>query len=479
MKRAHRLLVGAFVGPLWVTFLIVLFILSMQFVWKYVDDLMGKGLEWYVVAELLAYATASFVPLAIPLAVLLSSIMVMGGLAEQSELVALRSAGLPLWRIIAPLFLFVVCISCFSFFFSNTLMPIANLKFQSLLWDVTRKKPALNLQPNVFYDGIEGLTIRVRDKDPDTGDLTDVLIYDHRSKTPGNSTVVRAAAGKMQRSTDGGELLLTLHNGVFYDERSPSGDVSGTAPLLRGRFVEDVIRLDLRSLGLDRTDEDLFKGNQKMLNMRQLLHLHDSLLKDGVARQQQQERYLRSLLFTTRDPGPARASKIPATQASPPREAASLATFNAYDFAMDLARSTTSFMDRSRGEREERDRQLARAGIEIHRKPMLALACLVFFFIGAPLGAIIRKGGMGLPTVIAILFFLVFHIISFSTEKLVLHGHMQAWPGMWISTLVLLPVGAFLTYKAATDSPLFDRDAYARLWDRALKLLGCGPLART
>src|SRR5436190_18338381 len=161
MKKLHRMIIGAFTGPLVVTFAIVLFILVMQFLWKYVDDLMGKGLEWYTLTELLVYATASFVPLALPLAVLLSGIMTMGGLGENSELVPMRSAGLGLFRILYPMFIFTVVLACGSFFFSNNMLPVANLKFKSLLWDVTEKKPALNLRAGVFYNGIDGFSIRV------------------------------------------------------------------------------------------------------------------------------------------------------------------------------------------------------------------------------------------------------------------------------------------------------------------------------
>ena len=253
-----------------ITFLIVLFILVMQFLWKYVDDLMGKGLEWYVLVELLTYATASFVPLALPLGVLLSSIMTMGGLGENSELTPMRSAGMHLFRILLPLFIVSVLLAGVSFTFSNNVLPVANLKFQSLLWDVTKKKPALNLVPNVFYSGIEGYSIRVRDKDPETGVLEDVLIYDHTKAFHGNRTVIRARSGYMNRSTDGNYMLLTLEDGQFYDERSPTGRSDARMPLLQGTFRKDIVRLDLTGLGLDRTDEDLFRDHYKMLTLGQL-----------------------------------------------------------------------------------------------------------------------------------------------------------------------------------------------------------------
>jgi lipopolysaccharide export system permease protein len=454
-----------------VTFVIVLFILVMQFLWKYVDDLMGKGLEWYVLVELLTYATASFVPLALPLAILLSSIMTMGSLGENSELVPMRSAGLGLGRILSPLFLTSSALAIGSFFFSNDLLPVANLKFRSLLWDVTEKKPTLNLKPGIFYNGIDGFSIRVQDKDPDTGMLTDVLIYDHRAAFQGNRTVIRAQSGTMRRSTDGHFLVLTLKDGHFYDEHSPAAGDKGIYPMMRGSFVEDEVRFDLSGLGLRRTDEDLFKDHYKMMTMGQLQVSEDSLLKRMDARREEQVKHLsnglqffRPTTPSTLPPPPARSWN--AMQASLTPEMRN----GLYDVAMNMVRNDLSQIDRGLEELQGRQEQVSRHRIEWHRKPMLAITCIIFFLIGAPLGAIIRKGGMGLPVVFAIVFFLIFHIVSFSMEKLVIAGGIEAWPGMWVASLVLLPIGLFLTWKAATDSPLLDADAYYRGWERLRSL---------
>ena len=471
MKRLHRMIIKAYLGPLMVTFVIVLFILVMQFLWKYVDDLMGKGLEWYVLVELLTYATASFVPLALPLAILLSSIMTMGSLGENSELVPMRSAGLGLGRILSPLFLTSTALAIGSFFFSNDLLPVANLKFRSLLWDVTEKKPTLNLKPGIFYNGIDGFSIRVQDKDPDTGMLTDVLIYDHRAAFQGNRTVIRAQSGTMRRSTDGHFLVLTLKDGHFYDEHSPAAGDKGIYPMMRGSFVEDEVRFDLSGLGLRRTDEDLFKDHYKMMTMGQLQVSEDSLLKRMDARREEQVKHLsnglqffRPTTQSTLPPPPARSWN--AMQASLTPEMRN----GLYDVAMNMVRNDLSQIDRGLEELQGRQEQVSRHRIEWHRKPMLAITCIIFFLIGAPLGAIIRKGGMGLPVVFAIVFFLIFHIVSFSMEKLVIAGGIEAWPGMWVASLVLLPVGLFLTWKAATDSPLLDADAYYRGWERLRSL---------
>ncbi len=465
MKRLHRMVIGAFAGPLLITFVIVLFILVMQFLWKYVDDLMGKGLEWYVLLELMVYATASFVPLALPLAVLLSSIMTLGGLGENSELVPMRSAGLGLFKILAPLMVFVLLICVGSFFFSNNVLPLANLRFHSLLWDVTQKKPTLNIQPGIFYNGIDGFSIRVAEKDEKSGELTDVLIYDHRAAFQGNKTVVRAASGIMGRSADDRYLILTLRDGHFYDEHSPAAE-GGVLPMMRGKFKEDIIRFDLSGLSLNRTDQDLFKDHYKMLTVGQLQFSEDSLLKKLRLRSEEQEQHLRNSLYVLREKGriPEAEAMMAAGKADPPVR--SEKREQVYNTAIDMVRNNISFIDRSLEERRGRLEHVTRFRIEWHRKFMLAFTCLVFFFVGAPLGAIIRKGGMGLPTVFAIFFFLIFHIVSFSMEKLAIAGGIDPWPGMWISTLILVPIGMFLTWKAATDSPLFDADVYYRGWER-------------
>ena len=465
------MIIRAFIGPLVVTFMIVVFILVMQFLWKYVDDLMGKGLEWHVLVELLTYAAASFVPLALPLAVLLAGIMTMGELGENSELVPMRSAGLGLVRIMMPLAVFAVVLSIGSFYFSNNLLPIANLKFKSLLWDVTEKKPALNLKPGVFYNGIDGFSIRAMEKNADSGTLHDVLIYDHRNPFKGNGTVIRARKGTMRRSSDGHYLVLTLEDGHFYDEQSEVGGKGANSPLMRGTFDRDEITMDLTGLGLKRTDEDLFKDNYKMLTMGQLSAGEDSLELRLAARTAEQVGHLRNSLYILRPARTDDTSRTAATYMDPEPMLAPEARSNVYTVAMDMARNNMGFAERGSVEIDGRRSQIDRFRIERHRKPMLAVACLVFFFIGAPLGAIIRKGGMGLPTVAAIVFFLIFHIISFSSEKLVIAGEIDAWPGMWISTFVLLPIGLVLSWKAATDSPLLDRDAYYRGWERLRSVL--------
>jgi lipopolysaccharide export system permease protein len=301
--------------------------------------------------------------------------------------------------------------------------------------------------------------------------LGDVLIYDHRKAFQANRTVLRARRGHMRRSTDGHYLVLVLEDGNIYDEQSGTpGRLKGPFPLLRGHFEREEIRLDLSGFGMKRTDEELFKDHYKMLTLGQLQYAEDSLQKRLAARMKDQDHYLRNGLLTTRDSVRPMASGSFTDQHSLVHGPGPAARASFFSTASEMARSTINYIDRMEEERAERREQIAKFQIEWHRKLMLAFACTVFFFIGAPLGAIVRKGGMGVPAVISILFFLFFQILSSSTEQMVKANTLSPWPGMWISTIVLLPIGIFLTWKAATDSPLFDRDAYDRAWNRLRSL---------
>src|SRR5690554_1722749 len=252
-----------------------MFILLMQFVWKYIDDFMGKGLDYWIIAELLLYASANLVSLALPLAVLLSSIMTFGGMAEHYELVAMKSSGLSLFRIMLPLIVFIIMLSGGAFYFNNSIAPLANLKFKSLLWDVTHTKPSLELKEGVFYNGIDGYSIRVSEKDRNSNKLYDLLIYQHDPKAPGNRQVIRSKEGEMLKSEDGRYMSIHLIDGVSYDELSDFNDKNH--PQIKSSFQEDYIMMDLSGFAIQRSDEDLWKNHMKMLSMEQLAVSIDSL----------------------------------------------------------------------------------------------------------------------------------------------------------------------------------------------------------
>ncbi len=444
------------------TFFIVLFIFLMQFLWKYIDDFVGKGLDLTIIAELMFYASANLVPMSLPLAILLSSIMTLGNMAEQYELVAMKSSGLSLFRILRPLTLFILIVAVGAFYFNNNIAPIASLKFKSLLWDVTQKKPSLELKEGVFYNGIEGYSIRISRKDEESNKLYDMLIYQYDENQPGNRRVIRAKEGRMVKTSMSNSLTLHLVDGVSYDEVVSKN--KNEFPHIKSQFKEDYILLDLSGFDLQRTDEDLWKSHMKMLSMAQLRDAIDSLHTQHDKRKQDFIDYMdRSISETEHAGADVKADTLHYLDFN---ELPAMEQRQIVNVAMNLTRNAKNYMMRTKEELEGRHEYINKHKIEWHRKLVLSFACVVLFFIGAPLGAIIKKGGLGLPVIFSVFFFLIFHITSISGEKMVSTGALTPFYGMWLSTMVLLPIALYLTYQAAKDAALFDPDMYGRLLER-------------
>jgi len=437
-----------------------MFILLMQFIWKYIDDFMGKGLDYLVIAELLVYASANLVSLALPLAVLLSSIMTFGNLAEHYEWVSMKSSGLSLFKIMRPLIVFIFLLAGGAFYFNNVLSPRATLKFKSLLWDVTHTKPSLELKKGVFYNGIDGYSIRVEDKDPDRNYIYDVLIYQHEAQNPGNKRVIRAKEGQMVKSADDRYLTLKLFDGVSYDEMGT--EYRSSHPEIKSKFKEDEIIMDLSGFDIQRTDEDLWKSHMKMMSMKQLTYSIDSLELTRNKRKADFEQYMAGVL-SLNDTSSTFKKK---SEAESFNDMPIMEQRRVINVAMNMTRNSKNYMNRIHKEMENRTEYINKHKVEWHRKLTLSFAVIILFFIGAPLGAIIKKGGLGLPVVFSVIFFLIFHITSMSGEKMVDSGVMTPFTGMWFSSMVLLPIAVFLTYKAAKDAALFDRDTYIRFFNR-------------
>lgn len=440
--------------------------LLMQFLWKYIDDLVGKGLDWIIIAKLMVYVSITLVPLALPLSILLSSIMTFGNMAEHFEITACKSAGMSLQRIMRPLIVTAILICITAFYFSNVILPLANLKMNALLYDVRQQKPALYIKEGVFYNGIDGYSIKIGEKDSDGKTLHNIMIYDHRENR-GNTNLIIAESGSMVMSQDERFLILTLNEGTSYEEKASSPG-KNNRPLMRSEFEQQVVRFDLSSFKMTRTNEQLFKDNYQMLNLKQL-----NAAADSISRKLQSKEYE---LFQRAETGYALFpdSLYQSDTLAYPElpEDKFLLNFPAekrgkiINSALITSRSMKSITDDLIQEIEARARVLAKHRIEWHRKFTLSFACLILFFIGAPLGAIIRKGGLGLPVVISIVLFVLYHIISISSEKFAREGVLTPFQGMWMSSMVLLPVGIFLTYKATTDSAIFDRDSYIRFFKR-------------
>lgn len=436
----------------------------MLFLFKYVDDLIGKGFEWYIIVELLWYASATHVAMALPLSVLLSSIMTFGSLGENYELVAIKSAGISLQKAMMPLIVLISMLSTGAFLFSDYILPVANLKMLSLLYDVRNQKADFLIEEGIFNNSIPGYAIKVQKKDPDGQTLRGVLIYDQTSNA-GGMTVLMAKEGVKYLSNDKKYLVLKLKDGVRYSEMA--GKQGGTGKrdrFMRYRFKETEQTFDLSAFQFQRTDENLFKSNYQMLNLKQLSYYRDSVQLRADSNQR--------TIFTKVKAQYKLFLKVPKDQEIRGKTESYVNPtdmFRPYDRrnatynASEKARQMVETLKSAAAEYKLYMDPVRKVKIEYQRKFTLSVACLLLFSIGAPLGAIIRKGGLGLPVVMSILFFLIYHIISTISEKSAQEGSISPALGMWMAIIILTPVGIFLTYKATADSTLFNIDSYKQI----------------
>jgi lipopolysaccharide export system permease protein len=468
MKKIFNLTTFSFLGPFVATFFTVLFTLLIQFLWKYIDDMVGKGLEWYVILQLLFYASASFVPLALPLSILLSSIMAFGKLSETYELVALKSAGISLLRIMWPLIILVIIFSIGAFFFANNTIPSANLKFRSLLWDIRQQRPALDIQEGVFYGGIDNYSIRINKKDKnDSKKIEGIKIYDH-TRGRGNDIIMTADRGEMLHSEDKRWLILKLFDGTRYEEMESKNPQRPTFPLNRLNFASYELKFDLSAFKLTRSNEDLFKDHYEMLNVNQLNFYEDSLGKILDRSRNDVFEFTKPYFQYQKDTSYfLKAADKPQTMPVDNNKISTRTILDTLPAAkrkplinntLVMARQVKTMLEDQATNIENYRKLVARYKIEWHRKFALSLACLTLFFIGAPLGAIIRKGGLGMPTVVSIFMFLIFYVLSIVGEKSAKQGAIEAYIGMWIPTMTLLPIGFILTYQANRDAISFSMD---------------------
>ena len=532
MKKLDRLILRSFLGPLVLTFAISVFVLLMQFLWKYIDDMVGKGLDFGVIAELLLYASATFVPMALPIAVLFASIMTMGNFGEKYELVAMKAGGISIRRVMMPMALVVLMLTGVAFVFANNVMPSAMLHYRMTLYDVTRKKPAVNIRPGEYYKDIEGYVIRVGAKSPDGCTLEDVVIYDH-TRGLNESNVIVARKGVMQSTLDNRYLLFTLTDGYSYSENT-AGTNYRRRPLTTVRFERQTIAFDISSFAFSRSGEDLFKGSYQMMNITQLdaaVERLDSLLGNRI------EEYHRSstanfkawAAYCGHPMAAQRVGEEPVepvavldgnvvgnltrrvsmkrdevmdkvangvveadngvvdTAVAEDDSVAMLIASNrkatlkelldgldsqtrnrvlmrAKSQANTANNDARSYAEMTRGDTE----YINRHKIEKQRKFTLSVACLLLFLIGAPFGSIVRKGGLGMPLVASVGFFVLYYVVGMISEKAVRESAVGP-EGMWVSSLVMLPIGIVLTLQATTDSALFDPPSWKRFFSRLRK----------
>jgi lipopolysaccharide export system permease protein len=486
VKKLHKFILQSYLGPLILTFFIALFVLLMQWLWKYIDELVGKGLEWYIIAKLLLYVSTWLVPMALPLAVLLASIMTFGSLGEYNELTALKSSGISLQRILLPIIVLSVIMSIGAFYFSNHIIPYTNLKMSSLLWDVRQLRPELNIKEGVFFNGIDNYSIKIGEKNKQNNTLYDIMIYNHLKEHKGNINTTIADSGYMKVTPDSRFLVLQLYSGKSYEEQIEKNvrNADKKHPQRRETFEEQTLMFRLKGFDLTRTDENLFKKHYQMLNLGQLSTAVDSL---KITRENRQELFYTNILksnyfkiIPNRDKRNPDTSNIMLDTIQLYDKSFDIDSVfesleyekkkKAIDLALNYARSTNSYIVSSKKDLHNRAKWINRHLIEWHRKFSLSFACLVLFFIGAPLGAIIRKGGLGMPMVVSVLFFLLYYIISITGEKFVREGILPSYQGMWLSSVILLPLGIFLTYKATTDSAVLNIDTYMNFFKRIIKL---------
>ncbi len=468
IKKLDKLIVGAFIGPFIATFFITLFVLVLQFFWLYIDDIVGKGLDMLTIGTFILYVCATLVPLALPLAVLLSSIMTFGNLGETFELVAIKSAGIPLLRFMRPLFITSLFICGIAYMFNNYIIPVAQLKMQTLKFDIIVSKPAFDIKEGVFYDKIDGYIIKFGKKEKDGATIHDVLIYQH-NYTLLQDNVIVAQSGKMTISKDKKFLEFNLKNGWNYQEKGTRNSLN--TQLIRMGFKEYKKVFDLSSFKLNKTDDSTFKNNYQMLNMRQLATTIDSLEHTTASYRKQSNTMLRPYVHLLRyldSPWKSQppVAKLDSFKSMIP-DSSSTSLYLKADNTINNIKTSADISANS----YENDRKNLRLHLMAwHEKITMSIACLVLFLIGAPLGSIIRKGGIGLPLIFAVIFFVIFFLLNNFGRKFVKEDVMQPFSGMWMATIVLLPVGIFLTYKAMNDSQLFNREFYNRLLKKFRKL---------
>lgn len=445
----------------------------MLFLFKYIDDLIGKGFEWYVILQLLWYASATNVAMALPLSMLLSSIMTFGNLGESYELVAIKAAGISIKKAMMPLIIFVSFFSVGAFIFSDYMLPIANLKMGSLLYDVREKKADFLIKEGVFNNSIPGYSIRAMKKSSKGGQLQDLIIYQHDRGSSGTN-VLLAKEGKMFNSQNNEYMVLQLKDGVRYEETPGSRSYDPRQLFTRYYFDQTEQKFDMSAFQMKRTDEELFKSHYAMLNLKQLRYYRDSISAYNDS--------LRNEVFRDIQPFYRIYNQYasPVKAKNPTQYEGNFLSVVPEDNRMQTiseASNQVRYIRDQLGRRATTDAEysssIRRYFMEYQRKFTLSVVCLVFFSIGAPLGAIIRKGGLGLPVVMAIIFFLIYYVISTLAEKSAREGNIDVTLGMWTAIFVLAPIGVFLTYKAATDSALFDVEQYRlsvkKIWNRLRK----------
>lgn len=480
MKRLHLYIIKSFIGPFFVTLIISLFVLLMQFLWVYLDELVGKGLEFNVILEFIVYTMALLMTNALPLAMLLASIMTFGDMGENNELLAMKAAGISLYRIMKPVVVLSILLSVGSFFFYNQVIPISYKKLITLMSSIRQLRPEIIVKEGVFSNDIDNYSIKVGRKSSSGDMLYDVMIYDH-TEDKGNVTVTVADSGTMKITKDKKYMILNLYSGQTYSEMQSRDRQKTSYPSRTDRFYKQSIFTELEGMELERRDENVYKNANKALSNAQIVYFVDSLGKEHDKLQIDNALTLNYLSpLNTNVIKLARNDTFPSSELKLVQysDVDTILAKSTYQVQMDIingalnnARNNARAIQQSEELSMSSHRTQNRFSIEWHKKYTFAIACLVFLLIGAPLGAIIRKGGLGMPLVVSVLLFIFYWIISTTGEKFSRESLSSVWQGVWLSTFIFLPAGLFLTYKAANDSVVFNISTYTDFFKKILKVL--------
>ncbi len=496
LKQVDRYLIKSFISPFVVTFGIAMFVLIMQFLWLYIDELMGKGLAFFELVELMYYLSLSLVPTALPIGVLISSVMVLGNIAERYELSSFKSAGVPLFRVMLPIIMIGTLISLFSFFCSDRLIPWANLKFYSRFYDIRKQKPTLAIVPGIFLDNFAGYTMRIGKKDLDNKSIHDILIYDTKNTSTSQVNEIMAKDGQMFNTPDQQFMVMLLNNGTQYQEIPKSTDYKGFQ-FVRTNFKKWQKLFDMAALESGKTDENLFKSHQKMLSSNQLFNSIDSIKNgrknhldelvetaqlhfypkvDTIARDQYNAQQKRNDVLIQHVLNKNQLlDKVETKKLDSIGDKTIIANYfdikkneKPYEYvsitnkAESEARTMQSTYNSTSRTLDFIKEQLGNFYYELHLKYSMALICLVFIFIGAPMGAIVQKGGFGFPILISILFFMLYIVLTTQFQNLYKNQSFDPILAAWMPIFILAPLGFVISYRAMNDYKILQMDVYVK-----------------
>lgn len=468
MKKLDKFILTSFIGPFFGILAVVIFIFMMQVLWLYIDELVGKGLTLKVVLEFLFWGCSTMLPICLPLATLLASVMTVGQMGENNELIAMKSAGISLGRVFVPLTIAATVITVAAFYVSNDLVPIAYNKIYTMRDDFGRTKEEINIPTGTFYNGIDGYVLRVSSKNKKTGMMEGVMVYDHTGNK-GNTSVTLADSAMMKMSKNKDYLIFDLYSGINYQETNDMRGRDTTLQMQQIKFDKQEMIISLENYAFKKSGEDRFGNSVKAMNIKHLLHAKDSIStrRDSVKRIQmgvlRKTGYLNynnqidtSKHFTASAEMQYDGYKFPNIQKE----------IDALNASVTECRELINVVSNFRFETDYEVSVIRKADVELLRKFAQAFLCLIMFFIGAPLGAFIRKGGLGASAIIAVLFFVLYWVVDITGTKLARDGAVSAAAGVYISTIVMLPIGIFLTVKAIQDATLFNFDNFKNWWRR-------------